>query len=431
MRFGRPREQHPLSDVFVVGKDPTITYSPREDRHFEERLRDYIEERGRVLVITGPSKSGKTVLLRHTIDRAVWLAGGQIGSISQFWRQVVDRGDGWTGETRSHSRTDAESTEIGGHVSLKPVGIGGQAAGKSTGAVSDSSMHERRVDRDVQSVGISVLRASGAPIVIDDFHHMAPQVQAQVMRELKSLIDEGLAVIFAAVPHHAADAVMAESEMESRVENLQIGLWDGDELAAIARRGYDALNVEMDDVILAKLTGFSFRSPHLMQLLCRELAKNNNIRSTLGTRSSLLTPHSWDRFLSDIAIRHTDDQVYRDLVRGPQTRKNRAQRPFRATGQVTDIYGAVMAAVRATGPRERLPYNVLRDELRKLLHDLPQKEQTTNTLKHMSEIAHRHAQDEHGRLKRDPVVEWQPDRDTLYVSDPFFSFRMRYGPQAL
>jgi hypothetical protein len=47
----------------------------------------------------------------------------------------------------------------------------------------------------------------------------------------------------------------------------------------------------------------------------------------------------------------------------------------------------------------------------------------------MSAIALEHALDEHGRLKRDPVLEWHPD--TVFVADPFFSFRVRFGPQLL
>src|SRR5947209_17913641 len=53
------------------------------------------------------------------------------------------------------------------------------------------------------------------PLIIDDFHHIAPEVQRELIRQLKPLIDENAAVIFAAVPHRAADVVAAESEMRS------------------------------------------------------------------------------------------------------------------------------------------------------------------------------------------------------------------------
>ena len=166
-------------------------------------------------------------------------------------------------------------------------------------------------------------------------------------------------------------------------------------------------------------------------LLCRELSKLTDIRQTVEKRTRLQAPPDWDDFLEEIALRHTDDQIYRDLVRGPQSRKDRIDRTLKKTGESTDIHGAVLAAIRNTGPQEELSYNQLRDALRDILDELPQKEQTTNTLRHMSTIAHKKALDEHKRLKRDPVIEWQADRDTVFIADPFFRFRLRFGPPVL
>jgi hypothetical protein len=427
-----PETIYRLAQVFVVGKEPTITYSPRETKQFETILGDYLEERGRILVVTGPSKSGKTVLLRKNVPDAIWLSGGQIADITQFWRQVVDQTGGFTGESKALSRSDAEAIEGGGSVAIKPGGIGVEAGGKQIDTTTDSSQHGVSVERDVQSVGRATLQETDEPLIIDDFHHMSPQLQREVVRQLKPLVDKNLAAIFAAVPHHAADAVMAENEMESRVESLQVGLWEVEELTEISTRGFkEALRVEIPDRLAAQLAGYSFRSPHLMQLLCRELAKFNDLRQTATASQTVRGPDNWNAFLEEIAVRHTDDQVYIDLVRGPQSRKDRIERTLKGGGATTDIYGAVMAAIRSTGPAEQIPYNVLRDAMRELLSDLPQKEQTTNTLKHMSTIAYAHALDEFKRLKRDPVLEWQPDKDTLFIADPFFSFRVRFGPQIL
>jgi hypothetical protein len=52
-------------EVFVVGGQPTVTYNPRPAQGVSERLGDYLDERGRVLFITGPTKSGKTVLVNE------------------------------------------------------------------------------------------------------------------------------------------------------------------------------------------------------------------------------------------------------------------------------------------------------------------------------------------------------------------------------
>lgn len=55
----------------MVGPAPTITYTTREEHQLETRVADYVDERGRILMVTDPSKSGKTVLLRRTLPDAV------------------------------------------------------------------------------------------------------------------------------------------------------------------------------------------------------------------------------------------------------------------------------------------------------------------------------------------------------------------------
>jgi len=61
------RPIYSLRQVFVVGQPPTVTYSPRESKRLQETLDDYLDERGRILVVTGPTKTGKTVLLRRAV----------------------------------------------------------------------------------------------------------------------------------------------------------------------------------------------------------------------------------------------------------------------------------------------------------------------------------------------------------------------------
>lgn len=418
-----------LAEVFVVGQEPSVTYSARDAKRFETTVGDYLEERGRILVLTGPSKSGKTVLLRKMVPNAIWLAGGQIDSIAQFWRQIVDKAGGWTREAKEVARTDTEATDSRTSAQFKPVGVGAEAVLGETDSVADMSRHERSVDREPQSVGLRILEEKKGPLVVDDFHHMSPVLQRDIVRQLKPLVERALAVIFAAVPHRVADAVIAENEMESRVESVQIGLWDIEELTEIADKGFrEALRVDLSADLAVELARHSFRSPHLMQLLCRELSKVNELRETAAVPMAVRPPDDWPSFLGEIAVRHTDDQTYRDLARGPQSRKDRVPRTLKDSSETTDIYGALISAIRASGPAGELTYNGLRDILRDLLHELPQKEQITNSLKHMTTIAHQHACDEYGRLKRDPVLEWQPDKDALFIADPFFAFRVRHGP---
>lgn len=40
--------------VFVAGGLPTVTYNPRADLRLEDRLRDYLDERHKILSVSGP-----------------------------------------------------------------------------------------------------------------------------------------------------------------------------------------------------------------------------------------------------------------------------------------------------------------------------------------------------------------------------------------
>jgi len=45
-----------VGKVFVPGGLPSITYNPRDSLKLEERVRDYLDERHKILSISGPTK---------------------------------------------------------------------------------------------------------------------------------------------------------------------------------------------------------------------------------------------------------------------------------------------------------------------------------------------------------------------------------------
>jgi hypothetical protein len=107
-----------VSEVFVPGRLPELTYNPRSEYQLEQSVSDYIEETGSILTLSGPTKTGKTVLLRRVVSDYVWVDGQGIDSTDEFWRRVADELGiytdveiGKTGET-----TDALQTKVGAGV---------------------------------------------------------------------------------------------------------------------------------------------------------------------------------------------------------------------------------------------------------------------------------------------------------------------------
>jgi hypothetical protein len=81
-----------LGQVFVPGGTPTITYVPRDKLGLEQTIRSHIEETREILLLIGPTKSGKSVLIETVIpeDRRVTIDGTRVRDREdRFWNDVA------------------------------------------------------------------------------------------------------------------------------------------------------------------------------------------------------------------------------------------------------------------------------------------------------------------------------------------------------
>lgn len=121
-----------LGDVFVPGGLPRVTYNPREALNLEEKVRDYLAERHKLLSLSGPTKSGKTVLLKTVVPEALWISGGHIDSADDFWQQLIELLGGYTTvsdeEGDQASRTSEVTAGGGFNVGFAKADAGGKTA---------------------------------------------------------------------------------------------------------------------------------------------------------------------------------------------------------------------------------------------------------------------------------------------------------------
>jgi hypothetical protein len=159
---------------------------------------------------------------------------------------------------------------------------------------------------------------------------------------------------------------------------------------------------------------------------CCELAKDNGIRQTEQVAARLDQPPSWDDFLRGVAVENMDDKTLDKLATGARSRTRRKHRHLVSGGE-TDLYRAILASIANTGPKRSLTYQQLRDALQDVLTGLPQSNEMTETLKRLSDIAAAEARDQYGQPS-DPALEYDAEDRVLHVVDPFFAFRLRWGP---
>lgn len=409
------------TQVFVPGGFPTVTYNPRDEHRLEEKIKSAADNLCKLMVVTGATKSGKTVLVDRIFPRTqnVWIDGGSISGESSFWEQVIEQMGGYTEVEVGYE--EGTQIKIGGTTSASIGVLSGKLDGE-TGISENTSQLLRRITSN-KTKAIHALMQNEVALIVDDFHYIDKQIQKNIVRALKSPIMHGLPVVFIAIPNRKFDAVDVEREMTGRIEAIEMPAWSYAELEEIAKTGFLALNVSIQDSAYRETINLFIQecqaSPFLMQEFCKELCVASNIE-----RKEKGTQHVQKINVETIFVHVAENSgrsMFRKLERGPRQRTDRKDRRMK-NGVVTDIYGVVMAAFQKLRPNmETITYETLRGMIRQLLEDdLPQHGEVSRVLEKIAEISYTDS-------SSTPVIDWQKDDDLITVTDPFFAFFLRWN----
>ncbi|MDN6704686.1 hypothetical protein [Corynebacterium glyciniphilum] len=406
--------QIPLEDVFKPGGEPTYTYVERKGQDYEKRIGDWRKSEFKILSVSGPTKSGKTVQLRRSLgDQAVWISGGTVGDIQEFWIAVCDQLDLSLESIETSAREDAVESSGG-------ISVGVEAGLKTIQNTRSEITNVRR--KSAMSAALHALESLPFVLVIDDFHYIQNNVQGSIVRAMKESIFNGAKIVVISVPHRSFDAVRVEKEMTGRLLPLEFSLWSVDELMQVAIQGFNALNCsDPENAIAERFAMESFGNPLLMQNLCLQLCRDNGVSGS-DEGKELILPG--DDFFSAVS-----DEIERDsftkITSGPSQRKGRKVRAYRDGSGGGDIYEVVMLAVSNIVPQMSIKYEDIREQLKAILvdGDMPQKHEITNILESITAICR-------DQIEGEPVLEYDRDVRTLYISDPYFAFFLKWNRSA-
>jgi len=407
-------------EVFVPGGFPKYTYNPRAALKLEERLGEVKENLCKLVTVTGNTKSGKTVLTRRVLptEEAIWIDGGSVSEESDFWDIVIEQLDLFQVTTVS---TENSTTSTVGGALRSAASLFGVVKGE---AETKAELEKERADGESTQQSLSSrvaaikgLKASGIPLVIDDFHYLPKTLQGTIVRVLKPLVFDGQPVVIIAIPHRRYDAMKVEKEMTGRIYPMQIPVWAVNELTEIPKIGFELLSKPVHDNYLSALAEQAIGSPHLMQDFCREVCRQG---IDIGDNSN----GSADQILAPVfkEVAETIGRpIFEKLARGPRQRTDRVVRTLK-TGESVDIYQLVLHALAHMKPGlVSIEYEQLRAAIRDVsASTMPQLHEVARVLKHMSSIA---ATDQSST----PVIDFEDDEKKLHITDPFFAFYLRWG----
>jgi hypothetical protein len=415
-------EKTRMRRVFVPGGLPEYTYVRRERIGLEKQLAAAADNLCKLVTLTGPTKSGKSVVTKKVFPTGenVWLDGGSVSNDEDLWLQIVDQLDGATEVGESKARSTGG--EVGGGASGEAgLPLLAKAQAEVTAKVEHSRSTEKTSARRLapKAAALDLLRKSGRPLIIDDFHYLDREMQGSVVRALKALVHDGHPAILLAIPHRKYDAVRVEKEMTARVQQVSMPAWNDDELREIAHLGFPLLNLAVNPKIIDLFLAQALGSPHLMQEFCRQLCDENGVEERCDELTTIEFAVGADAMFERVA-RDTSKTIFDRLARGPRPRTDRNQRSFKDGGS-GDIYVAVLLSIARLRPgMTTLEYEEIRASLRDVVDELPQAHEVSRVLEHMAAIQ---ADD----AASAPVLDWDKDERRLHITDPFFAFFLRWG----
>lgn len=393
--------------VFVAGGQPQITYVERQEIHVERNLARAIATPSQVVCLSGPTKTGKTVLCnRVLVERLrVWVDAGKINTSDEFWNHVC------ADLNLPLEVAETEEAQYSGQVGINiPIVTASGSRIKSSGLTT-----KQRIVSMSQALAHCI--DENIILVIDDFHYLDPDIRATLMRNIKGAVFKGLKVILLSVTHRTFDAIKAEAELTGRFASVILPDWTKTDLIQIPMRGFQALNVRCNETIIDSMADEAQESPFLMQRFCWEVSYDCGVEQTRDHIQDVDSNYNLKELYVRIAL-DAGLPVYQKLVAGPQSRKVRTKRPLR-TGSEADIYEATLLAIAETGPKAAISYEELRTTLNGLLTDMmPQKHEITSALKHLAAIS----------MKSESIasIDWDEDKRKVNIADPFLRFFLRW-----
>ena len=414
------------TEVFVPGAYPQHTYVERSAERLEEVLHDALSTPGQVISLSGPSKSGKTVLVEKVVgrDQLIPLSGTSIRAPEDVWERVLD----WMDVPSSTSGARTVGTAVGGELKATAgAGILGLAKGElgtaAKGEVSGESTVETVRRRRGLSQVVKEIGGSDFVVLLDDFHYMKREVQGEVAKSLKEAVRLGVKIVTAAVSHRGDDVVRANPELRGRVRSIDLRYWNDDELRKIADSGFSALNAFVDREAMSAFIQEAAGSPQLMQLLCLQACFVLDLREKEQGGARLLDiPYSTARRIFEQSSSSTDFRSLVDVLdAGPRTRGTERKTYKFRDGTEGDVYRVVLRAVADDPPRLSFPYEELLKRTAKVcVGESPVGSSVTGTCLHMSRLAE-------DKFPTERAVDWDEQKQVLDIPDPYLLFYLRWS----
>ena len=415
-----------VTEIFTPSDYPVYTYVPREEERIEERLRQALDTPGEIVSVSGPSKSGKTVLIEKVAGREnlITITGAGVVDANQVWDRTLD----WIGApaqiAQSTTITFGANATGGakGNVSLPLVGSIGAEGSAAVSATRASGTVETKARSGLPQVEREIANSTFV-LLIDDFHYMPAAVQGEVAKQIKEAARQGVKIVTASVPHRSDDVVRSNPELRGRVRAVDTRPWKTTELVRIGQLGFPAAGLRVPDRTLKRFAVEASQSPQLMQAIC--------LQACFTLRHFEALASVVDRDFSEEEIGQTYEEtstrtdfasLLRSMHSGPKIRGTERKEFDLSDGSKGDVYRALLLALKTNPPTQSHQWNDLSRRVQDICRpDAPQAASLSTACAQIAKIAKE-------MYPGQRVVDWEGDPvNLLSIEDPYFLFYLRWS----
>jgi hypothetical protein len=411
------------TDVFTPGSRPTLTYYDRPETNLEFKLLDALETKGFITSVSGPSKSGKTVLCESVIGKRklLFISGGGVGTLEAFWERIRDRLNLPQQVMVVAGKTTTGTLETSAKAGVSIPGVfetGGGVKGThgNTDSASTNTTHAPTQGLKL----LSLLKELGFTLVVDDFHYVDSIIRMRLAEIFKDAARDGLSIVVVAVSHRADDAIRANPDLRGRVAVIDIPAWTETDLRKIAELGFPQLGINVKKTTIDRLVTESLGSPQLMQALCLKLCRQIGWNEGFSPEREVeLTESSMGLLLKDTTELTDCRTAFEALATGPRIRGEDRKEFVFSDGKKGDVYLAILKAIAHEKPLLTISYDTLKERLDAIcIGEKPRGSAVDRALEKMKEIT-----DE--KLNRDRVFDWNENH--INLPDPYFLYYLRWA----
>ncbi|WP_083870229.1 ATP-binding protein [Haloterrigena salina] len=410
-------------EVFDAGEYSQYSYVKRNNRRIDSRLERVLRSSTPGASIVGPSKSGKTALVKNTAREkeipVIQIRGPEIGSVNELWNIVLDELD--APETIDEHRTD--TTEKAGTTSggVKPQGTGidHTREKRDVQASGQSRSYSRRGLRQV----VDYAENRNFIILIDDFHYIDNrETKVSIVQSLKGAIEDKVPVCVAFVTHRGETLQELVSDIDDRIMTIPVQSWKKSELEEIVNKGQEHLNVVFSDDLKKRLAENAIKSPMIMQRLCASACEVAGITGTRDpnqeTKIIDLSDEEFEKVLTIAADWMGKRSVVREMLGGVN---DSGREEYDYGGEEPgDTYVLTLRAIANGDANTSFHFSDLKKRIRKdCVNEVPRGSQISNVCDQIESIAD-------NKRPGEELVEWDSKDRVLMITDPELLFLIRH-----